>query len=253
MSHPDILSTGAAPAARTMESPGTLSGVSLLRRLSPEAMQKIDQQCLWKTASPGDQILSRDQQSSDVYFVVKGKVRIVNFSASGREVAYATAETGDYFGELSAIDNHPRSANVVALDECRLAVMPASVFREAVRTDAEISWCVMEKLCAIVRASDDRIMDLATLSAYQRVYLELLKIKRPDPVRPNSWLIYPLPTQAQIAALASTTRETVARVLSQLQADGISERKGRTLYIRQLDRLQRLAERAPHQPEDAAR
>jgi hypothetical protein len=57
-------------------------------------------------------------------------------------------------------------------------------------------------------------------------------------------MIYPLPTQAQIAALASTTRETVARVLSQLQSDGVTERKSKTLYIRQLETLQRLAEKS---------
>jgi DNA-binding transcriptional regulator YhcF (GntR family) len=68
---------------------------------------------------------------------------------------------------------------------------------------------------------------------------------KPDPVRPSSWLIYPLPTQAQIAATASTTRETVARVLSQLAQDGIAERKSKTLYIRQVDRLRQLCDKVP--------
>jgi len=111
----------------------------------------------------------------------------------------------------------------------------------------------MEKLVRIVRTSDDRIMDLATLSAYQRVYSELLKLIKPDPVRQGSWLIYPLPTQAQIAAQASTTRETVARVLSHLSADGIAERKSKTLYVRQVERLRQLCDKVvPHPAKDAA-
>jgi CRP/FNR family cyclic AMP-dependent transcriptional regulator len=74
---------------------------------------------------------------------------------------------------------------------------------------------------------------------------------KPDPVRQGSWLVYPLPTQAQIAAQASTTRETVARVLSHLASDGIAERKSKTLYIRQIDRLKQLCDRAPTpQPAD---
>lgn len=233
-----------AKPERAEDIQGSLASVTLLRKLPAEAIQRLDQLCVWRVANPGDPILSRDSHSSDVFFIVKGRARVVNYSASGREVAFATAEAGDYFGELSAIDGHPRSANVVALDECRFAQMPPQVFRDVVRSDAEIALAVMEKLTAIVRSCDDRIMDLATLSAYQRVYLELLKLRKPDPVRPNSWLIYPLPTQAQIASLASTTRETVARVLSQLQSDGVTERKSKTLYIRQLDRLQKLAERA---------
>ena len=88
-------------------------------------------------------------------------------------------------------------------------------------------------------------MDLATLSAYQWVYSEVLKLMKPDPVRSGSWIVYPLPTQAQIAAQASTTRETVARVLSQLAQDGIAERKSKTLYVRQVDRLKQLCEKVP--------
>ncbi len=225
------------------EAAGTLARIGIFRKLPQDAIQRLDQICSWRGANPGDQIVGRDQKSNDVYFVVKGRVRVVNYSSSGREVAFATVEAGDYFGEMSAIDGQPRSANVIALDECKLGIMPGNSFRDLVRTDAELSFSVMERLAAIIRTSDDRIMDLATLSAYQRVYLELLKLKKPDPVRPNSWLIYPLPTQAQIAALASTTRETVARVLSQLQSDGVTERKSKTLYIRQLENLQKLAER----------
>lgn len=252
-SHPHILSTQAPRPAPPAEVPGTLAGIALLRRLPHERIQKLDQMCAWRVVSEGDEIMTRDQQTSDVHFIVKGKVRIVNYSASGREVAYATADSGDYFGELSALDHHPRSASVIALDECKLAIMSASLFCETIKSDPEIGFCVLQKLAAIIRANDDRIMDLATLSAYQRVYLELLKLKRVDPVRPNSWLIYPLPTQASIAALASTTRETVARVLGQLQSDGITDRKGKTLYIRQLEKLQRLAERSATQPDGDAR
>lgn len=199
--------------------------------------------CQWRVWSKGAQILNRESEDRDIYLVSKGTVRIVNFSASGREVAFATAGPGDYFGEISAIDGKERSANVVALEECHLASLGPEQFRELMTRYPTIAVGVLEKLALIVRTCDDRIMDLATLSAYQRVYCEVLDLKKEDPVRAESWLLYPLPTQAQIAAKASTTRETVARVLSQLNSDGITERKGRTLYIRDLGRLEKLADR----------
>ncbi len=194
-----------------------------------------------------EEILSRDEQAGDVYFVLRGEVRIVNYSASGREVAYAIIPAGGYFGELSAIDGRPRSANVLAVEDCLLATLTPAAFKDLLASDPDVSAKVMQKLVRIIRSADDRILDLATLSAYQRVYVEVLRMKKPDPVRPNSWLIYPLPTQAQIAALASTTRETVARVLSQLNHDHIAERKSKTLYIRDLAKLQALA--AKSQPD----
>jgi CRP-like cAMP-binding protein len=232
------------------ESEHTLAHVHLLHGIDAPSLAKVESQCTWRNAREGDQVLSRDSESRDIFFVARGRVRIVNFSSSGREIAFAIAGAGDYFGELAAIDGQPRSATVMALDDCRLAALSPQAFRELLERHPKLSLQVMEKLARIVRICDDRIMDLATLSAYQRVYSEILKMTKADPVRAGSWLVYPLPTQAQIAAQASTTRETVARVLSQLSMDGVAERKSKTLYVRQLEKLKSLCERPPHLHKD---
>lgn len=224
----------------------TLTGNKMLSPLDRAAIARIESQCTWKVVRANEPIVSRDSDSRDVFFVVKGRCRIVNFSPSGREVAYAVAGPGEFFGEMSAIDGLPRSATVVALEDCVLGAVSLQSFREIVEQHPKVAFVIMEKLVRIVRTSDDRIMDLATLSAYQRVYSELLKLIKPDPVRQGSWLIYPLPTQAQIAAQASTTRETVARVLSHLAGDGVAERKSKTLYIRQIERLRLLCDKGPN-------
>lgn len=228
----------------------SLTTVPLLAGLDRASVSKIESQCAWRTAKEGDLLLNRDSESRDIFFVLRGKVRIVNYSNSGREIAFAVAGAGDYFGELAAIDGQPRSATVVALEECRLATLAPQHFRDALERHPKLALQVMEKLCRIVRTCDDRIMDLATLSAYQRVYAEVLKACRPDPVRTGSWIVYPLPTQAQIAAHASTTRETVARVLSQLALDGVADRKSKTLYVRDMAKLKSLCERPPHAHKD---
>lgn len=228
----------------------SLNMIPLLSGLDRMSLAKVEAACAWKTAKEGEQLLNRDSESRDIFFVLRGRVRIVNYSNSGREIAFALAGPGDYFGELAAIDGQPRSATVVALEECRLAALPPQAFREVLERHPQMAMLVLEKLTRIIRTCDDRIMDLATLSAYQRVYAEILKACRPDPVRTGSWIVYPLPTQAQIAAQASTTRETVARVLSQLALDGVADRKSKTLYIRDMTKLKSLCERPPHGHKD---
>jgi CRP/FNR family cyclic AMP-dependent transcriptional regulator len=223
----------------------TLSGNKMLSPLERQAIVRIEQACTWKVAHTNEPIVNRDSDSHDLFFVVRGRCRIVNFSPSGREVAYAVAGPGDFFGEMAAIDGLPRSATVVALEDCVLGAITPQAFREIIEQYPKVAFVIMEKLVRIIRTADDRIMDLATLSAYQRVYSELLKLVKPDPVRQGSWLIYPLPTQAQIASQASTTRETVARVLSHLASDGVAERKSKTLYVRQIERLRQLCDKTP--------
>ncbi len=236
-----VSSGGSADHGHLSEGRAALAAFPLFKDASAASLELILRQASLRRCNADEEILSRDEQTGDIYFVLKGEVRVVNYSATGREVAYAIVPAGGYFGELSAIDGRPRSANVLAVDDCLLATLAPSAFKELLAADSVIAMRVMDKLVRIIRAADNRILDLATLSAYQRVYVEILRMKKPDPVRPNSWLIYPLPTQAQIAALASTTRETVARVLSQLSHDHVAERKSKTLYIRDLAKLQDLA------------
>lgn len=222
---------------------GSLQGIRLLNPLSPDELTRLEGQCRWFTAKAGEEILNKECEDRDIYFVVEGTVSIKNYSLSGREVAFATVEAGSYFGELSAVDGKPRSANVIAASACRLAALAPEIFCQLLENQPIVSLSVLQKMAALVRDCDERIMDLATLSAYQRVYSQLIKMAREDPVRPDSWLIYPLPTQAQIAAEASTTRETVARVLSQLAQSEIAQRKSKTLYIREIEKLRTLCER----------
>jgi len=220
----------------------SLNSNVLFEGFDPAKLKLIERSCVWRKCKAGDQILTRDSLSRDIIFVVTGEVRIVNYSLTGREVAYAEVKGGSYFGELAAIDGEPRSANVVAHQDCLLASLSPPAFRAVLSDHPEVGVRVLEKLAKIVRVCDDRIMDLATLGAHQRVYRELSKLIAEDPVRPGSWMIYPSPTQSVIAAKASTTRETVARVMSQLASAGIIERKSKTLYVRDRGRLSLLIE-----------
>ena len=77
--------------------------------------------------------------------------------------------------------------------------------------------------------------------AVQRVYLELLRLAQLYAATSTNWVIWPIPTQATIAGRASTSRETVARAMGQLAGDNVIERKHKTLYIRDRDRLEQLA------------
>jgi DNA-binding GntR family transcriptional regulator len=83
----------------------------------------------------------------------------------------------------------------------------------------------------------------------QRVYVEVLRLCGPDPAVQNLWSVYPMPTQADIAARASTTRETVAHVLGQLTQSGLVQRKGRTLYINDRETLKSMSANSEVRPE----
>lgn len=220
-----------------------LGAVRLLAGLEPVERERLARRCVWRTYRKDQTVVESASEDRDVYFVVTGSVRIVNYALSGKPVAYATVGTGEFFGELAAIDGAPRSATVMANETSQLAALAPHAFIELMQGHPDIALAVMRRLASIVRSCDERIMDLATLGAMQRVIMELCRLSKPDPITPGSWMIYPCPAQREIAARASTTRETVARVFTQLQDSNQIRRKGRSLYLSDRKALEALAHR----------
>ena len=94
----------------------------------------------------------------------------------------------------------------------------------------------------MVRVGDVRIMELSTLAASHRVYVEILRMAVPDAAVAGRWVVRPLPPLREIAGRVSTTRETVARSLSQLYQSGLVRRKGRMLYVPDREKLEKFIE-----------
>lgn len=219
-----------------------LRRISVLRALPEAELQALEQRCRWLRARAGQQIVDRQSDNRDVFFVVAGRVRVVDFSRSGREVVYAMVEAGGYFGELAAIDGAMRSAVVIAEEDCLLAALAPEGFESLLRRHPDVALAMIRDLVTIIRTSDERITDLATLGAVQRVCRELVRLAEGTDGRFDARTIARLPPQRTIASRAGTTRETVARALAQLVADGIVERKGRALRIADPARLEALIE-----------
>lgn len=226
-----------------MANPADLATIALLQGLTPGELEELARAARFQHFEADAVVLNRQSDCRGVYLVLEGAVDVVNFSAQGREIAYARLKAGDFFGELSAIDSEPRSANVVAQCPCRIAVVPRESFHDLLRRRPDVAFRVLQKMARIIRTADERIMDLATLGAHSRVCVELLRLAKPDPVGSQGYLIYPLPTQAEIAALASTTRETVARVIGQLLEANLVRKVNKTIYIDDKIKLSAVAQR----------
>lgn len=216
-----------------------LIDIKLLEGLSDIERAAIEKACRWKRYSAGEQILDQDSDSRDAFFVVEGRVRIVIYSMSGREITFDDLEAGAHFGELAAIDGLPRSASVMSVSDSLIAALPPEQFLDVCREHPGISMQVMRHLAHLVRTATARIMDLSTLGANNRVHADLLRLaKRDDDEESNEAVIAPIPVHSDIASRVSTTRETVARVMNDLARKEIVERRKDELVILDVERLE---------------
>ena len=220
-----------------------LGGIGLLSVLDGETLRRIETQCRWHEFAANQTVLHySDETEHNIYFVIKGSTRIVNYSKSGREIAFANVREGGYFGELAALTDNPRSASVVAVTDCLLASLTPQVFQSLLLDNPKLGLHVIMRLANIIQRCDIRIMNLSTLTAVQRIHVELLRLAKRDAVAPGNWVVRPLPTAAVIASQVSTTRETVTRAMTQLTVAGVVKRNGKSLYILDHDRLAELAQ-----------
>lgn len=224
------------------QQPSSLDGIRLLADLSAAEREQVAKICRWRRYAAGEQIIDSQSDTRDVFFVVKGTVRVVNFSASGREVAFDDVTEGRFFGELAALDGAPRSANVMARDETITAAMPPDAFIRMATNHPKLALNVMKDLTRIIRNATDRIMDLSTLGANNRVHAEVLRLARAASPDGDRAVIRPIPHHSDIASRVSTTRETVARVLSDLSRNGIVKRERDSLVVLDLDQLEEMVE-----------
>ena len=218
---------------------GNLDGIRLLAPLTQGDRERLATRCAWRRYRAGEVVLSRESENRDVLFLISGRLRIVNYAASGREIAYGVVEPGAHVGELAALDGDPRSAAVEALDDCLVASLPSGPFHQLLLDHPLLAVAMLKNLARIIRRTDERIIELSVLSAMQRIFRELHRLAQTAaPGAP----IPMLPTQEQLAAMVGTTRETVARALGQLARDGIVRRRGRDLVVLKPEELEELGQ-----------
>jgi len=227
----------------TLETGDSLNAIEILSSMKGEERKALAGECSWKKFSDKQVVFDKESDNCDIMFVVKGKVNVTDYSLTGKEVSFAEIQEGDYFGEIAAIDGEPRSASVIAVGKCELAGLNPSRFLELLDRHPEISRKMMKRLNSVIRRSNERVMDLSTLNACQRICSEILRMATPDAAVLSAWSIYPLPTQANIASRVSVSRETVARVFKDLINGGVIKKKGRSVFIPDKDKLELLIKR----------
>ncbi|MGI6245065.1 MAG: Crp/Fnr family transcriptional regulator [Pseudochelatococcus sp.] len=196
-------------------------------------LSRLDSRLHWRRFTADEVLIDYEEQSTDVYFLVAGEVRVLVRTRAGREIILDDMRAGEFFGELAAIDGIGRSANVAALTQGEVCVMPASVFREIVFASPTVSDRLLRLLAQRVRELNARLTEHAILDLRHRLYAELLRLSTPRAGRPDERVITPPPFHHVLAARIGCRREQVTREFTSLSRDDVIERTRGALVLKQ--------------------
>ncbi|MGH6930539.1 MAG: Crp/Fnr family transcriptional regulator [Dongiaceae bacterium] len=223
----------------------TLDGIEILSSLTAEARRRLAARCIWREFNPRQQIVGHQEDSRTVFFLSAGKAHAAVFSESGKRVTFRDINAGEIFGEFAAIDGESQAATVEAVTRCTVATMSAEAFWEVLRAEPTVMADVLKRVTGQVRVLSKKVFELATLAAGKRIQAELLRLAEPSVTAAGNAVLYPAPTDADIAARAGTTRETVNRQLKEMMEAGMIVRRGRTLVIPDVEKVRRLIASPP--------
>jgi CRP-like cAMP-binding protein len=182
-------------------------------------------------------ILFEDDPGDALYIVSSGQVKVVLIGEDGREVILSVLGDGDFFGEMSLIDDEPRSAHVIAMKDSTLLVLRRDDFQAQLQAHPPIALTLLRELVRRLRRADEKIGGLVLLDVNGRVARLLLELAE----EAGGQRVTRKLTHHTIAQMIGSSRETVSRAMRELVDRGCIEVSRKDITIRDADALRSLA------------
>lgn len=193
-----------------------LATVPLFKGLDSVDLARFGDLLREKSYPKGSVILFEDDPGDALFIVRSGRVKVVLVAEDGREVILGLLGVGEHFGELALIDDQPRSAHVIAMEESSLLVLRREDFRRRVEASPSVAWSLLTELSRRLRRADGKIGSLVLLDVPGRIARLLLDSADEG----KSELIEKPLTHQTIAHLIGASRETVSRAMREFQESG---------------------------------
>jgi CRP-like cAMP-binding protein len=195
-----------------------------------------------KHINAGKHIFFQGDPGKTVYIVASGTVRIYVHAEDGQEVSVRIYGPGDLFGEMSIVDQQPRSASAIAVEKAILWVMSDQAFYDNLRQSHQLALNIMLALSTRLREMNEAIKSLASLDVTRRIAKRLLSLALRQGERLTDGHIRiasPL-TQGDLASLISASRESTNRALRALQRKGLIDMQEGHIILLKPDELSSL-------------
>ena len=214
-----------------------LQNISIFRNASKATLDCAARLSRWQRHAAGTIILSYQDASTDVFFILEGTARAIIYAPDGKALLFSDIRSGEIFGEIAAIDRGPRSASIETLTPALIAVLSAADFEQILQQDKEVNAATLRLLTGRIRSLSERVYEFRAFAVQNRIHAELLRLGKASGARAGQVILSPAPTLAEIADRVSTHREAVSRELSRLNLLGLVVREGAALRIADIGKL----------------
>ncbi len=205
-----------------------LDKVTLFASLSPDARAAISERFTAKMFARHTVLITEGDESDTFFALIQGKVKVYLADDQGREIIITQQGEGFYFGELASMGNLPRSASVMTLETCRVAMISGTEFMKILREYPDVAIQLIRELAHRLKDTTNSLRSFALLDVYGRV-TQLLRELAVD--EGDVLVVHDRPTQQTMAKMVGASREMVGRILRELTTGGYIALDGKRLKI----------------------
>ncbi len=208
-----------------------LRQIDIFRDLTQADMAELDAATRMTTVPKGRTIYRQEDTAEALFLLKKGRVRLSRIAPGGKKLDLAVLEPGTFFGEMPLLGERMRNASAEALDDCTLCVMSQRDVERMVTARPQVALRMLEVVGRRLAAAEARLEDLAYKSVRARLASALLRLgKERDGAIEGV-------THQDLGDMVGAYRETVTKILDELQQDGAVELARKRILIRRRDKL----------------
>jgi CRP/FNR family cyclic AMP-dependent transcriptional regulator len=219
-------------ATLTSETLGLLAKVPVFETLSKEDLERVGEVAVPRSFSPAEVVFREGDASDTCYIVRSGHARAIRAHGDGRTITLANFGTGDIFGELAMFERESRSATVEATSEMQVIAILGGDMRRLLTGHPDMAFKLVIALGRRLRETNERLARQSFQTVQSRVagvLSQLVEDERADGGTASADVLVKA-TQADIAQLAGSSRESASRSLAVLERAGvITQGRGRLI------------------------
>jgi CRP/FNR family transcriptional regulator len=204
------------------ETAALLATTEVFGDLSERELEEVAQVAVPRTWQRGEVIFREGDEGDTCYLIKDGAVILTREHQDGRMIALAELRAGGMFGELAMFRNEARSATAEAIEETSAVALLAPDLQRLIKKNPDIASKLLAALAERVRVTTERLLQQSFQTVAGRVASALLAqtVARQAEGAPQEDVLIQA-TQAEIAHLAGTSRESASRFLATLERAGV--------------------------------
>lgn len=205
-----------------------MNGVRLLKKipflsaLSAKHLNEVYRLAEELNVATRQSVFAKRQDADAMYIVLSGRIKIFTNSASKKRKTFAYLKEGEFFGEMSLLEDTTRTAAAQAVEPSRLMVIRKKDFQRLLANDPKLAMYLLRTVCERLRRANEEIEGLLFRNILGRVAKAMLDLgRRSGEAHNGGILLKERFTQQELADVVGTTREPLTRALSSLRRAGL--------------------------------